>query len=129
MFPRGNKTALTFYLEVVRAGVRSGNRKLADKLALYARLHHCGYFATVFGHERIRAVLILTTSPERAEHFRQLAAELPHGRSLFWFGAYQPPPPGRLLPVITATHLRSPMWRTTAGEAISLIPQSPSGTA
>lgn len=133
MFPRGNNGLLlsrdntdpllcrhntrpvTFYLEVVRAGVRNGNQQLAKKFAVYAKLHYSGFFQIVFGHEHIRAVLFLTTSPERAEHFRQLAAGLPYGRNLFWFGTYQPPPPGRLATVLTLDQLRSAMWRNVDG--------------
>lgn len=119
---RHNTSPVTYYLEVVRAGVRSGNQHLARKLALYADLHHRGFFRTVFGHEHVRAVLFLTTSPERAEHFRQLAVRLPHGRNLFWFGAYQPPPPGRLVPVPMSELVRSPVWRSANGETLCLIP-------
>lgn len=80
---------LTFYLEVVRADVRGGNRRLTEKLARYSELLRAGFFRDAYGHRRIRAVLFATTSPIRAENLRRLAEQLPYGRRLFWFGTYQ----------------------------------------
>jgi hypothetical protein len=80
---------LTFHIEVVRASVRGGNRTLVEKMKRCARLHHRGYFKDVYGHRQVRAVLFCTTTDARARGFRDLAAQLPNGRGLFWFGTYQ----------------------------------------
>ena len=79
---------LTFHIEIVRAGVKGGNRNLLAKLNKYVRLHRDGFFARVYGHQRVRTVLIATTNQERAERFQKLAATLPYGRRLFWFASY-----------------------------------------
>lgn len=121
LFRRGNDRPQTFYLEVVRASVRSGNQSLVRKCSLFAKLHHDGYFRIVFGHEHIRAVLILTTSNDRAERLRQLMANLRHGRNLFWFGVCTPRPPGSLAPAAIAEHLTSPMWRNLDGQSVAII--------
>lgn len=86
-YPLLNRT-WTFHLEVVRAGVPGGNQTLYQKMLKYTRLHHSGYFRIVFHHEDLRAVLILTTSEERVERFRELARRLPHGSRMFWFASY-----------------------------------------
>lgn len=80
---------LSFLIEIVRADVRGGNRRLQAKLTRYTELHRSGFFRETFGIERLRAVLIATTSTERAEHFRRLAEKLTYGRNLFWFGVYE----------------------------------------
>lgn len=110
-----------YYLEVVRAGVKSGNQLLRRKLELYVRLQHQRYFATAFGHDHVRAVLILTTSPERAERFRQLAARLPYGQRLFWFGAYTPSGAGTLKPAIDPRATAEKEWTTTDHRAVALL--------
>ena len=124
LFPRGNVGGMTFYVEVVRASVKCGNALMAKKFCDYANLHHRGYFQTVFGHNRVRAILILTTSPKRAEHFRQMAAKLPYGRNLFWFGAYQPPRSGRLAVVPMWDHVRGREWQAVDKRSFSLAPDS-----
>jgi len=114
---RPSGRTLTFYAEVVRADVRGGNKNLRQKLIAYRDLNRRGFFRAVYGHERLRAVLILTTSEKRAENFRRLAATLPDGRRLYWFGAYQRPSEGgpeerTLLPeTILGTR-----WTDTNGE-------------
>src|SRR5207302_1761940 len=70
---RPSGEAATFHIEIVRANVKGGNETLARKFRRYTELHHTGYFERVFGHARVRAILFVTTSVERAEHFRQLA--------------------------------------------------------
>jgi hypothetical protein len=124
MFPRGNNSASTYYVEVVRAGVRGGNATFANKLAKYVRLHRAGYFKTVFGHEHVRAILILTTSNVRADHLLALAGNLAHGRNLFWFAAYQSQP-ARLVRAVTAEQLHQPFWRTVTGEHVALFQHPP----
>lgn len=120
---------MTFYLEVVRAGVSGGNRRLQAKFARYAEWSHVGRFATVYGHERVRAVLIATTSAERAEHFRQLAAALVHGRGLFWFGVYgEPDAEGIWRSTFTPERILTLPWTTVLPGPRTLLdalPKSP----
>ena len=78
-----------FCVEVVRAGAKGGNKTLADKMARYVALNRAGFFREVYGLERLRAVLIVTTSPDRAKRLASLAATLPHGRNLFWATDYE----------------------------------------
>ncbi len=119
---RGGGKTFAFYLEVVRADVKGGNRRLLDKLARYAELHRAGTLRQVYGDVPLRAVLIVTTSEERAEHFRVLADNLPHGRRLFWFGAYEAPEQdGRRVPSFTAEDVLARRWRSAEGEAHSLL--------
>lgn len=87
--PSGQKQPWWFHIEIVRAGIKGGNKTLLKRLRTYVELHHEGFFRDIFGHDQLRAVLICTTSEERAENFRQLAEQLPHGRNLFWFTSYK----------------------------------------
>jgi len=87
-YPTPNET-LTFYLEVVRADVRGGNRTLLTKMRRYVELHRQNFFRDAYGHPRLRAVLFATTSRARAENLRHMAESLTQGRRLFWFGSYQ----------------------------------------
>lgn len=86
-YPNLGKT-MAYQLEVVRADVRGGNRRLVDKLRKYAALHRQGFFERVHGMPHTRAVLIATTSQRRADNLRALAGELPHARRLFYFTSY-----------------------------------------
>lgn len=114
----GDGRVMTFHLEVVRAATRSGNASIKEKLERYVAFHHQGGFRRVFGHERVRAVLFATTTPERAEHFRALAATLRHGQRLFWFGAYPRDKRGTVPETtFTLTTVLSPMWRVAGDEA------------
>lgn len=87
-YPTPNET-LTFYLEVVRADVKGGNRTLLAKMRRYVELHRQNFFRDAYGHPRLRAVLFATTSRARAENLRHMAESLTQGRRLFWFGSYQ----------------------------------------
>lgn len=112
----------SFHLEVVRADVRGGNRSLLTKMQLYLHLLRAGYFRETFGHQRLRAVLFLTTSAERAENLRELARRLDHGAQLFWFGAFEQwdrggTPESSLTPDTVLT----PMWTDVSGEKKSLL--------
>jgi hypothetical protein len=69
-----NGETLTFYVEIVRADVRGGNATLLRKMDAYVALNRDGRFRECYGHENLRAVLFFTTSGERADHFRELAA-------------------------------------------------------
>lgn len=106
----------TYYVEVVRAGVRGGNRGLAGKMQRYLALARSGFFRRAYGHERLRAVLFLTSSDGRAENLRQVAAFLPHGQQLFWFGSYATVAPDSFLDA---------RWRTATGELVSFLPSAP----
>ncbi len=87
-YPTPNET-LTFYLEVVRADVKGGNRTLLAKMRRYVELHRQNFFRDAYGHQRLRAVLFATTSRARAENLRRVSEMLTQGRRLFWFGSYQ----------------------------------------
>lgn len=107
----------TVYLEVVRAEVRGGNRRLIDKLRRIAEANRDGLFERLYGHKRLRAVLIATPTARRAETLRALARELPHARSLFWFGAFEEA--SELGPFATRFQPGSVLdleWRTAEGE-------------
>jgi hypothetical protein len=84
-----NPSPCTFFVEIVRSGVKGGNRNLLKKLKDYVALHRRGFFQSAYGAYRLRAVLIVTSSRTRAENFRSLAKSLPYGQGLFWFGTYQ----------------------------------------
>lgn len=117
---------LTFYLEVVRADVRGGNRRLLDKLRRYSELHRQGFFRDAYGHDRVRAVLFATTSDVRAKHLQRLATKLPHGRRLFWFGAYQAKDrAGRLGSRFTAAEILTLPWRAADGASLTLFQPHP----
>ena len=118
---------VTFHLEVVRAGVKGGNNNLRQKFERYVALNRAGYFARVFGHDQVRAVLVVTTSPTRVEHLRALAASLPHGRRLFWFTCYEEVRSiGVPVTSFTASNVLSPIWRTAIDELpLSLLPTVP----
>lgn len=120
-YPESGET-LAFYLEVVRADVRGGNRRLIEKLQRYAELRRQGFFREAYGHERIRAVLFATTSTVRARNLARVAAKLTHGRRLFWFGAYQEKTSdGRLRSLFTEEKILSLRWQTGDGEEFSLL--------
>ncbi len=119
-YPTG--VTLTFYVEIVRADVKGGNDRLMRKMQEYVSLNREGRFRTLYGHDQLRAVLFLTTSHERADHFRKLAMTLPHGRRLFWFGSYQTTEPnGRAVTTLTPDSVLTPCWRTTEGDQISFL--------
>lgn len=112
---------LTLYLEVVRADVRSGIWSLHSKLERYVRLQRSGYFASVFGHPRLRAVLFLAPTAARAVHLAALTRDMAHGRRLFWFGSYaERGPGGRISCTLTKETILDRRWVDGAGEAHSL---------
>lgn len=80
---------LSFHIEVVRADVRGGNQSLARRMQRYASLARAGYFCRVFGQQTLRAVLFMAPTEARAQHLRELAEALPHGRRMFWFTSYE----------------------------------------
>ncbi len=78
----------TFYLEVVHAGVKGGNTRLVEKLDHYVGLNRGGYFANVFGHRRVRGVVVVSPSADRVENLRALAARrMRQGHRFVWFAA------------------------------------------
>jgi hypothetical protein len=113
---------LTFLVEIVRADIRGGNRRLREKLVRYTELHRAGFFREVFGIERLRSVLIATTSSKRAEHFRQSAMKLVHGRNLFWFGVFERKDgDGRLHSTFTPENVLSLPWQTLEQGSLTLL--------
>lgn len=125
--------ASTLHLEIVRAGARSGNGRIAKKLVRYGELLRDGFFERAYGHARLRAVLIATTSERRAETLRELTeARLPKPTHwLFWFGSFSDhAAPARFLPWSV---LEIP-WKRTDGRKATLAPllaepMAPSATA
>jgi hypothetical protein len=119
----GQADEQTFYLEVLRADIKGGNARLRAKMDRYIQLAHVGAFNEIFNHQRLRAVLFLTTSPTRAEHLRQYAQGLRHGRRLFWFGSSESRSEhGECVSTLTPELLLTPRWLTADGELLSIIP-------
>lgn len=113
---------LSFHLEVVRAEVRGGNNTLERKMRKYVALNRAGFFKQAYGHDRVRAVLIATTTQARAENFRQLAARLPGGRQLFWFTAYEKKKSaGPPITHFTPDNILNPIWTDVDGNHHSLV--------
>lgn len=118
-----NAPSTSYHLEVVRADVKRGNQTLFTKMKKYVELNRRGFFRDAFGHERVRAVLIATTTAQRAENFRALAAELPHGRNLFLFTGYERrPSAGPPETIFTPDTITTPLWFDVDGQPHSLIP-------
>lgn len=86
--PPGAASA-SFCIEVVRAGAKRGNRSIQEKMARYVALNRAGFFREVYGLSHLRAVLLVTTSSERASRLVSLARGLAHGRNLFWATSYE----------------------------------------
>lgn len=127
---RADRARETYYLEVVRAGVRAGNGTLWDKLLRYSEANHRGAFRELYGHDRVRAILIATTSEERSENLRALAKSLPHGRKLFAFASYESKDAeGRAVPRFTAASILDLPWRTVDGEVLRLGAHTPTSGA
>lgn len=118
---RAGARPLTFYLEVVRAGAKGGNRGLAAKMDLYAKLNHAGVLRDVYGHETVRAILFATTSEIRAEGFRSIAERLRHGKRLFWFASYLPPKGGGAETVFRPENVLDLRWKLPGDESSSLF--------
>lgn len=129
-YPESHET-LTFYLEVVRADVKGGNRRILEKLRRYIELSRSGFFREIYGHDRVRAVLIATTSAVRARNLSRIAEKLPHGRRLFWFGSYQEKSAdSRFASLFTPDRILTLPWLTPDGENHSLLqPHTPSHEA
>lgn len=83
------RTPEGFCIEVVRAGVKGGNRTLLRKMEKYVELNRAGFFRQVYGIERLRAVVLVTTSPARAGGLVRWASGLAHGRRLFLATSYE----------------------------------------
>jgi len=114
---------MTYYLEVVRAGVSGGNKRLIEKLRRYVSLNRLGFFKQAFGHERLRAVIFATTSDDRSDRLRAVARPLVHGRHLFWFGSYEAKQrDGNRQSTLAPESIFSPRWRTVDGVLRSLLP-------
>jgi hypothetical protein len=121
----GSPRALSYPVEVVRAGVKAGNGTLRAKMERYVSLNRSGFFKAAFGFGQIRAVLIVTTSKPRAETIRRIIERLPHGRNLFWLTAYERRTglgasfePGTVL---------APHWTAVDGSAQALLGEMPHG--
>lgn len=120
-YPTPNET-LTFYLEVVRADVKGGNRTLLAKMRRYVELHRQNFFRDAYGHPRLRAVLFATTSRARAENLRRMAESLTQGRRLFWFGSYQEKgSDGVPVTRFTPERILSLLWEDAEQETFTLI--------
>jgi hypothetical protein len=117
-----NGPAPAFYVEIVRADVRGGNDSIRRKMVAYLQLNREQRFSHLYGHDQVRAVLFLTTSVTRAERLRLLAASLPHGHRLFWFGCYSAmSESGGDVPGVTPENVLDARWRSTDGTATSFL--------
>lgn len=76
----------TLFLEFVRTGVRGGSHRFVTKYRRYLQLIRTGAFRRVFGHQRVRAVLVVTPSPGRAKTLLHHASQLRDGRERFLVG-------------------------------------------
>ncbi len=125
---------LTFYVEVVRADVRGGNRRLLSKMRRYVELNRQGFFRDTYGHDRLRAIIFATPTMARADNLRRLAGDLGHGRRLFWFGCYADITVGSALSyswrdanedvftLAQPTHLHAPSTPTTVSARLASSP-------
>ena len=119
----GDAEPLTFYVEVVRAGIRAGNKSLKKKMDTYVRLNRKRFFRDVYGHDRLRAVIFATTTDSRADRYRGLAVELPHGHGLFWFGSYaEKNQDGHEVSILAPEMILEPRWTDPNGTLHSIIP-------
>ena len=110
---------MTFCLEVVRAGIRGGNRNLRAKLLRYLELHRLRFFREAYGHEWLRGVLVATTSTSRAEGLRTACLSLPHGHRLFSFGSYRSGD-AEEGPLFTPENIIDHPWRLLDGSTMTL---------
>lgn len=117
-FRLSNGALVSFAVEVVRANTKSGNHTLRAKLARYAELNRSGFFRDAYGFDRLRAVLVLTTTDARAQSLRSVAATLPQSRGLFWFASYLLPEQDQF--AISPDSLFSYSWTIATGERTSL---------
>lgn len=93
------------YLEYVRTAPRGGLGTLRRKFQRYLALQRTGTFARVYGHRRVRAVLVLSTAPGRSQHLAAASAQLRRGAGFFLFAA-------------TDADGRAPaVWLTSQGES------------
>ncbi len=88
----GTAEPQTFLIEVVRAGVKAGNATLARKMETYRERVRTDWFLRTYGFAAVRAVVIVTPTASRADHYRALAERITPGRGLFWFAAYEAMP-------------------------------------
>ena len=116
----------TFYVEIVRADARSGNKSLLKKMRQYVQLLRAGFFKAVYGHESVRAVLFCTTTSARADNFRQLSSRLPHGKNLFWFTAYEAfKTQGIPMTTFTPETILTSIFTDAQGAPHALVPPTP----
>lgn len=80
---------VSFCVEVVRSGAKGGNVSVLAKLRRYVALNREGFFREVYGLERLRGVLLVTTSQGRATRLVRLAEALPHGKGLIFATSYE----------------------------------------
>lgn len=74
------------YLEFMRTAPRGGLTSAIAKCQRYVHFARAGVFRRVYGHERVRAVLMLTPQPGRTAQLLARATTLGRGTGLFLFG-------------------------------------------
>lgn len=115
-------TRKSFYLEIVRSGVKGGNRTgLRRKLRRYAELNGWRFFSRVYRHDYLHAVLFSTTTPRRADGFRAHAESLEVGRDLFWFGSYQTKDRTQDETIFTPANILTLPWQAAGDKTFSLL--------
>ena len=114
----------TILVEVVRAGVRAGNRTVQRKLFRYRAALQAGFFREVHGFEWVRTVVFLTPSMARAKNLAVLARDIPGGERLLRFGAYETRASNRLAPttLLTPERLAESVLLTPTGQLAPFLP-------
>ena len=111
----------TFHVEVVRAGVRGGNQTLLDKLKKYVLYNRNGYFQDVYGHSRVRGVLVVFPSAGRAETIMRQLDTRRVDSQLLWFSHYSDDAEtARWKSRLTPDNLFDEPWRTTDGGTVTI---------
>lgn len=109
----------TWYVEIVRASVASGNETFKKKMLRYAELRRAGAFARLFGDRHVRGVLVATPTAERAANLRALTAFVP-GRRFFAFTHFQDRTPPRTAKRFCPDSILDLAWTDGAGDLVRL---------
>ncbi len=113
----------TVLIEIVRAGVKTGNDAIRRRMLRIRAALRDGFFREAYGFEWIRSVVFLTPTMRRAEHLARLARDVPGAERLFRFGAYQEAR-GRKAPMPIFTPLTVPdaLLLTPSGARVPILP-------
>jgi len=115
----GRAAPETWYVELVRASVASGNETFKKKMLRYAELHRAGAFQRLFGDRHVRGVLVATPSAERARNLQALAVFVP-GRRFFAFTHFEERGAARPTKRFRPDAVLALEWTDGAGEPLRL---------